>query len=152
MAVGIFSSSTLEPGRDRQNRLWVWATVRFCPLGRAELQGNEGVPTVGERVVQVGSKQNWEVKEARSRMLDWRIGGLPWVWSTIMLGRVAKENWRVRKFWSEIGILEFKGCHEQHWKASPALALCHCRGTVHSIPLGPGQSQVMSVIPASCPI
>lgn len=29
----------------------------FCPLGRTELHGNEGFPAVGERVVQVGSKQ-----------------------------------------------------------------------------------------------
>lgn len=31
-----------------------------------------------------------------------------------------------------IGILQFKSCHQQHWKASLTPALYHCRGTIHS--------------------
>ena len=113
------------------------------PLWQSRIRRVQRTSGSGERVVHVGCKLNWEVRdvrEAKNRVIDCGIGGLPWIWSTLNVRQVAKVNWRGRKL-SEIGGLQLQSCHQQHWKASPSRPYTIVGGLY--IPVCPKHSQFM---------
>lgn len=52
------------------------------PLWQSRIRRAQRTSGSGERVVHVGCKLNWEVRdvrEAENRVIDRGIGGLPWI-------------------------------------------------------------------------
>lgn len=86
------------------------------PSWQSRIRRVKRTPAVNERVVQVGSKLNWEVRETRNRMVMRELEVCYGSEAQIrMQDGVARESGEEENCGQRpLGILQFKSCHQQH--------------------------------------